>query len=122
MKSTSWMVLAPSLLAGLLTWAEIPLSYDASAAQGQDSEDASRKGKAEVVIIVCQGVGTGTPIGSPPYTLTVAGVSRSAGGPAVQVGAECAQAVASVLSAGFQLRDVADLTIFNTVQYTMIDR
>jgi len=109
MKSTSWMVLAPSLLAGLLTWAEIPLSYDASAGQGQDAEEAARKGKAEVVIIVCQLVGTGTPIGSPPFNVTVAGVSRSGGGPAVQFGAECAQAVASMMSADFRIRDVAVL-------------
>ena len=121
MKSTSWMVLAPSLLAGLLTWAEIPLTYDASAAQGQDSEDASRKGKAEVVIIVCQPVGTGTPIGSAPFLVTVEGFSRSGGGPAVQVGGECAQALASVMSAGFRIRDVA-VHGYAGVLYTLIDR
>ena len=121
MKSTSWMVLATFLLAGLLTCAEIPLSHDAAAAQGQDSEDASRKGKAEVVIIVCQTVGTGTPIGSAPFNVTVEGVSRSGGGPAVQVGGECAQALASVMSAGFRLRDVA-VHNFAGVLYTLIDR
>ena len=122
MKSTSWRVLAPSLLIGLLTWAAIPLNYDVYAAQGQDSEDASRRGKAEVVIIICQAVGTGTPIGSPPYNVTVQGVSRSGGGPTVQVGGECAQAVASVMSAGYQLRDVGVLNFFGGVQYTLIDR
>jgi len=116
------MVLAPSLLAAWVTWAEIPLSFDASAAQGQDAEDASRKGKAEVVIIVCQTVGTGTPIGSAPFNVTVEGIQSQWWGAAVQVGAECVQAVESVLSAGFRLRDVAVLTIFNTVQYPLIDR
>jgi hypothetical protein len=120
--STSWRVLAPSLLIGLLTWAAIPLNYDVSAAQGQDSEDASRRGKAEVVIIICQAVGTGTPIGSPPYNVTVQGVSRSGGGSTVQVGGECAQAVASVMSAGYRLRDVGVLSFFGGVQYTLIDR
>jgi len=107
MKRTSWTLLAAFLLTGLSTWGEIPLSHDAAAAQSQDSEDASRKGKAEVVIIVCGPVGTGTPIGSAPFNVTVQGVSRSSGGPAVQVGGECAQALASVMSAGFRLRDVA---------------
>jgi len=54
-------------------------------------------------------------------TVTVAGVSGSGGGPAVQVGSECAQALSSVLSAGFRLRDVEVLTV-GGVQYTLIDR
>src|SRR5262245_59412649 len=106
MNRTSWRVLVPSILIGLLTWTAIPSNYGVSAAQGQGSEDTSRRGKAEVVIIICQIVGTGAPIGSAPYNVTVAGVSHSGGGPAVQVGAECGQALASVLSAGFRLRDV----------------
>jgi len=122
MKSTSWKVLAPSLLIGLLTWIAIQSNYDVSAAQGQDSEDASRRGKAEVVIIICQTVGMGTPIGSSPYSVLVQGVSRSGGGPAVQVGSECAQAVASVMSAGYRIRNVGTLSIYGGTQYTLIDR
>ena len=121
MKSTSWMLFVPSLLAELLTWAAIPLGYDASAGQGQDSSDTPRIGKAEVVIIICQTIGTGTPIGSAPFNVTVAGVSHSSEGPAVQVGADCAQAVASVLSAGFRIRDVEVLPVTGLI-YTLVDR
>jgi hypothetical protein len=39
-------------------------------------------------------------------TITVAGFSGSGGAPTVQLGVECTQGLASVLSAGFQLRDV----------------
>ena len=53
--------------------------------------------------------------------MTVAGVSHSGGGPAVQVGAECGQALASVLSAGFRLRDVESQSITGLI-YTLIDR
>ena len=121
MRSAFWKVLAVSLLTGLWMWGGAPFSIDASAALNQDSEDTSRRGKAEVVIIICQLVGTGTPIGSAPYNVTVAGVSHSAGGPAVQVGGECAQALASVMSAGFRLRDVEVLNV-GGVQYTLVDR
>lgn len=121
MRSTFRKLLAVSLLTGLWTWGGVPFTFDASAALNQDSEDTSRRGKAEVVIIVCQLVGTGTPIGSAPYNVTVAGVSRSGGGPAVQVGSECGQALASLLSAGFQLRDVEAQSIVGLI-YTLIDR
>ena len=97
----------------------VPFNSHASATLNQDSEDTSRRGKAEVVIIVCQLVGTGTPIGSAPYNVIVAGVSHSGGGPAVQVGSECGQALASVLSAGFRLRDVEAQS---SLIYTLIDR
>ena len=80
MRSTFRKLLAVSLLTGLCMWGGVPFTFDASAALNQDSEDTSRRGKAEVVIIVCQLVGTGTPIGSAPYNVTVAGVSRSGGG------------------------------------------
>ena len=121
MRSTFSKMLAVSLLTGLWTWGGAPFTFDASAALNQDSEDTSRRGKSEVVIIICQAVGTGTPIGSAPFTVTVAGVSHSGGGPAVQVGAECGQALASVLSAGFRLRDVEVLSAVG-VLYTLIDR
>ena len=121
MRSIFWKVLAVSLLTGLWTWGGAPFSFDASAALNQDSEDTSRRGKAEVVIISCQIVGTGTPIGSAPYTMTVAGVSHSGGGPAVQVGTECGQALASALAAGFRLRDVEAQSIVGLI-YTLIDR
>jgi hypothetical protein len=121
MRSTFWKVLAVSLFIGLWTWGGAPFSFDASAALNQDSEDTSRRGKAEVVIIICQIVGTGTPIGSAPYIMTVQGVSHSGGGPAVQVGVGCGQALASVLSAGFRLRDVEAQSITGLI-YTLIDR
>jgi len=104
--------LAVSLFAALLA------GPNAFAIQSQNLDEPRREGKAEVVIIVCQLVGTGTPIGSPPYLVTVAGFSRSSGGAAVEVGAECAQAVASVLSAGFRLHDVIAGPI-STVQYIL---
>ena len=96
MRSTFWKLLAVSLLTGMWMWGGVgvPFTFAASAVLNQDSDDTSRRGKAEVVIIVCQLVGTGTPIGSAPYTVTVAGVSHSGGGPAVQVGSECGQALA----------------------------
>ena len=121
MRSTFWKALTLSPLTGLWTWGGAPFNSDASAALNQNSEDTSRQGKAEVVIIICQPVGTGTPIGSAPYTVTVAGVSRSGGGPEVRVGAECGQALASVLSAGFRLRDVETQSIVGLI-YTLIDR
>ena len=121
MRSTFWKILAVSLLTGLWTWGGTPFTFDASAALNQDSEDTSHRGKAEVVIIICQINGTGTPIGSAPYTMTVQGVSHSGGGPAVQVGSECGQALASVLSAGFRLRDVEVQSITGLI-YTLIDR
>lgn len=64
MRSTFWKLLAVSLITGMWTWGGVPFNSHASAALNQDSEDTSRRGKAEVVIIVCQLVGTGTPIGS----------------------------------------------------------
>src|SRR5262245_6905032 len=122
MKSTSWRVLAPSLLIVLLTCTAIPSNDDVSAAQGQDSEDTSRRGKAEVVILICQIVGT-TSQGLAPYNVIVQGVSHSGGAPAVHVGDECAQAVASVMSAGYRIRDVEQLSLlYGGTQYTLVDR
>ncbi|HSS30716.1 MAG TPA: hypothetical protein VLL06_06840, partial [Nitrospiraceae bacterium] len=88
-----------------------------SAAQIQDSEDASSRGKAEVVIILC---GAGGP---PPMnaSITVAAVSGSGGAPTIQDGIECAQGLASVLSAGFHLRDVESGNV-GGVLYTLIKR
>lgn len=114
MKTT---LLAASPLIGLLTLGGVFLDHNpAFAALVQDSEDASSRGKAEVVIILC---GAGGP--PPENAITVAGFSGSGGAPTVQVGVECAQALASVLSAGFQLRDVASGGL-GGVLYTLIKR
>lgn len=110
MKTT---LLAATPLIGLLTLGGVLLDHTAvSAAQGQDS-------KAEVVIILC-GAGTGLP---PPQNenITVAASSSSGGAPTVQVGVQCAQALVSVLSAGFQLRDVESGNVGGVV-YTLINR
>jgi hypothetical protein len=116
MKGTFWTMLSASLLAGLLTWGNVPWGNDASAAQGHDPDNTLGTGKAEAVIIVCR-----VSPDFPPTQLFVAGFSKSSGAPEVQVGAQCAQALASVLSAGFRLRDVAIIEQLST-QYTLINR
>ena len=102
------MVLSIFMLTVLWTWGGNPLSFDASAAQ-----DASPKGKVEAVVIICF---NNSPVANPP--ILVYGSSSSAGAPAVSVGSECAQALASVLTAGFQLSTVTNA--FSGVQYTLI--
>ena len=104
MNSKFWMVLSASLLAVLWTWGGNPLSYDASAAQHSQSQ---------VVVIICSEDGF-----NPLHPITVQRSSSSAGAPAVPVGSECAQALASVLTAGFQLS--SNVTAGMGVQYTLI--
>lgn len=112
MKRTFWIVLSTALLAVLLTWGGNRLRYEASA-QDKDHEGPIHQGKAEVVVIVCE-----TDIGSVPPVITVLASSSSRGAPTVSVGSECAQALASVLTAGFRIRDAASLLGLR-VQYTL---
>jgi hypothetical protein len=115
MKTT---LLAASSLIGLLTLGGVLLDHNpASAVLAQDSVDASSRGKADVVLILC---GTNGP---PPMntSIIVTAFSGSIGAPTVQLGVECAQGLASVLSAGFQLRDVASGNV-GGVLYTLSKR
>ena len=106
MNSKFWMVLSASLLAVLWTWGGNPLSYDASAA---------RNSQSQVVVILCSEDSFLQP---PP--ITVHSSSSSAGAPMVAAGngSSCAQALASVLSAGFQL--TSNVVAGMGVQYTLV--
>ena len=117
MKRTFWIVLlSNSLLAALLTWGGSRLNHEASA-QGKDHDGGPARGRnAEVVVIVCE-----TDIVSTPSVITVLASSSSEGAPTVSVGSECAQALASVLDAGFRLRDATSILGLR-VQYTLINR
>lgn len=112
MNSKFWMVLSASLLAVLGTWGGIPLIFDASA--------AAKESQSKAVIIQCVLENTNPdPAGAGPYIIRVFASSGSAGAPAVQNGSECAQALASVLAAGFQLDNVAIISPYGP-QYTLI--
>lgn len=106
MNSKFWMVLSASLLAVLWTWGGNPLSYDASAAQSSQSQ---------VVVIICSEDGF-----DPLHPIIVQRSSSSAGAPAVPAGPGngCAQGLASVLAAGFQLS--SNVNAGMGVQYTLI--
>ena len=104
MNSKFWMVLSASLLAVLWTWGGNASSYDAPAARN-----------SQAVVIVCFNNG---PVANPP--ILVYSSSSSTGAPAVPVGSECAQALASVLTAGFELSSVTPG--LSGVQYTLIHR
>jgi len=106
MNSKFWMVLSVSLLAVLWTWGGNALSFDASTA---------RNSQSQAVVIVCFNNG---PVANPP--ILVYSSSSSTGAPAVPVGSECAQALASVLTAGFELSSVTPG--LSGVQYTLIHR
>jgi hypothetical protein len=110
MNSKFWMVLSASLLTVLWTWGGNPSSFDASAA-GKESQ-------SKAVIILCV-VNTGPPEGGGPISIIVFGSSSSTGAPVVQSGSECAQALASVLAAGFQLDNVTT-SPYGGPQYTLI--
>ena len=110
MNSKFWMVLSASLLAVLWTWEGIPLIFDASA--------AAKESQSKAVIIVCV-LNTGSPEGGGPVSIIVYGSSSSAGAPVVQNGSDCAQALASVLAAGFQL-DNTITSPYGWPQYTLI--
>src|SRR5262245_40224349 len=58
------------------------------------------------------------PAGAGPFIIRVYASSSSAGAPGVQNGGKCAQAIASVLAAGFQLFNVTNSTY--GPQYTLI--
>ena len=111
MNSKFWMVLSASLLAVLGTWGGNPSSFDASA--------ASKESQGKAVIIQCVLENTNPdPAGAGPWIIRVFASSSSAGAPSVPSGGDCAQAVASVLAAGFQLDNVA-ISSFGP-QYTFI--
>ena len=103
MNSKFWMVLSVSLLAVLWTWGGNALSFDASTA---------RSSQSQAVVFICLNNGQGA---NPP--ILVLSSSSSVGAPVVLPGSECAQALASVLTAGFQLSNVAGGM---GVQYTLI--
>lgn len=111
MNSKFWMVLSASLLTVLWTWGGNPSSVDASAAR--------KENQSKAVIIQCVLENTsGDPAGAGPYIIRVFSSSSSAGAPVVQNGSECAQAIASVLAAGFELDNVA-ISPYGP-QYTLI--
>ena len=102
------LVLSVSLLAVLWTCIGNPSSSDAAGSEIH--------GKA--VIIQCV-VNTGPPEGGAPPVILVYGTSSSEGAPVVQNGSQCAQALASVLAAGFQLFSVT-ISPFAVTEYTLI--
>ena len=111
MNSKFWMVVSASLLTVLWTWGGTPSSFDASAA-GRDNQ-------SKAVIIQCVLENTSPdPAGAGPYIIKVFASSSSTGAPVVQNGGECAQAVASVLAAGFQLDNVTTNPTYGP-QYTL---
>jgi len=113
MNSKSWMVISASLLAVLWIWGGTPSRSDA-----QPAQPVPNNGKA--VIIQCTQMSTGPdPALGGPYILTVFLSSSSAGAPIVN-GGECAQAIASVLAAGFQLNNVAMSPNYGGPIYTLI--
>ena len=99
MTSKFWVVLSASLLTVLWTWGGNPSNSDA----------ASSENHGKAVIIQCVVENTNPdPAGAGPYIIRVFASSSSAGAPVVQNGGECAQAIASVLAAGFQLFNVTN--------------
>jgi hypothetical protein len=106
MNSKFWMVLSTSLLAVLGVGIGNPSSSNAQPVQNH----------SKAVIIQCV-VNTGPPEGGGPIVLQVFASSSSPGAP-VPAGSECAQALASVLAAGFQLNNVV-VSAYGP-QYTLI--
>jgi len=109
MNSKLWMVLSASLLAVL--WIGIG---------NPSSSDAGSENSGKAVIIQCVVENTNPdPAGNGPFIIRVFASSSSAGAPVVSSGGECAQAIASVLAAGFQLNNV-EINLTYGPLYTLI--
>lgn len=111
MKSKFWTVGIVLLLAVLWTWGGIPLISDASAIAAESHS------KAVIIQCVVENANP-DPAGAGPYIIRVFASSSSAGAPGVESGSQCAQAVGSVLAAGFQLANVT-ISPYGP-QYTLI--
>jgi hypothetical protein len=104
------MILSASLLAVLWTWGGNPSSSDAQPGQNHS--------KAVIIQCTLLSIGPDPAVGG-PYIISVSVSSSSAGAPVVPNGGECAQAIASVLAAGFQLDNVL-MSPSGQTQYTLI--
>ena len=102
MRRASVIVLSSLLLLCLPMWGGGGLGSE-SLAQSTSREAFSQNTKKQVVLIVCETWLAEVPV------MTVLASSSSQGAPDVPLGIECADAVSSVLSAGFTMQHVTDI-------------
>ncbi len=96
------ILLSNLLILSLPMWGGNKLSHEA-VAQSASREAYGQGIKKQVVLIVCE-----TWLALEPV-MTVLASSSSEGAPEIPLGSECAEAVSSVLSAGFGMQHVTDI-------------
>jgi hypothetical protein len=102
MKKGSMIVLSSLLLLSLPMWGGSRLNNE-SLAQSTSHEVFGQGTRKQVVLIVCE-----TWLAKEPI-MTVLASSRSEGAPDIPLGIECADAISTVLSAGFGMQHVTDI-------------
>ena len=102
MKKLVWIVLSGLLLLSVPMWGGSSLRNE-SLAQSVSRDPFSQSAKKQVVLIVCE-----TWLAQQPV-MTVLASSSSEGAPDIPLGIECAEAISSVLSAGFGMQHVTDI-------------
>jgi hypothetical protein len=94
-------------------WVGLLVCHDVTVAEGNDNQPPLA-GKTQIVLLLCH-------LTASFDGFLVQVYSHSGGAPSIQTGTDCAQGLASVLSAGYRIRDVQVLQ--NTdILYTLIDR
>jgi hypothetical protein len=114
MKNLIGMTIVLALM--ILAWGSDRMSLGVTTAEAHDSDGPVRGGKPEVVVIVCE-----THLVPLPPTLTVLASSSSPGAPAVALWIECAHGLASVLTAGYRIREAVSVNGLR-VQYILVNR
>jgi len=102
MRRVFLIVLSNLLLLSLPMWGGNRLGHEAFA-QSTSREAYGQSTKKQVVLMVCE-----TWLAKEPV-MTVLASSSSEGSPDVPLGIECAEAISSVLSAGFAMQHVTDI-------------
>lgn len=101
------------VLIASLTWLGIHIGHDVTAAEGYDNQPP-HAGKTQIVLLLCH-------LTASFDGFLVQVYSHSGGAPLIQTGTDCAQGLASVLSAGYRIRDIQVLQNTDAL-YTLIDR
>lgn len=102
MKKAFLIVLSSLLLLSLPMWGGSGLR-NVSLAQSMSRDTFNQSAKKQVVLIVCE-----TWLAQQP-AMAVLASSSSEGAPDIPLGIECAEAISSVLSAGFGMQHVTDI-------------
>ena len=94
-------------------WLGLLVGHEVPVAESNDNQPL-HTGKTQIVLLLCH-------LTASFDGFLVQVYSPSGGAPSIQTGTDCAHGLASVLSAGYRIRDVQVLQ--NTdVLYTLIDR